>query len=283
VSKVGPDDVGRLLFGAAKHSKQLAVGLASLLVDPGGFVSVDPHLTVRELLIATQVANLAASELWLSGTWPEDFETLSSRWQKAGMRLFTEIRRSLTGHPPIGTEEVRKAIHVFECLPLIPELVLRDLKCLHKCLNANEEKWERWGLTRSPWKKEKRTPRRGNRLREHHQRIVAAIELLKLSKHATEQAALKIVSRLLAKYGVERTPDSLRKLCDRYQLAHAASRPGCRVSPDKLPEFWLDGRFVNSLGSRVLLYAGTQKITFRECLKRIAALDSLSRDLQSKC
>ena len=274
---VGPDDVGRLLLAEARNSKQVSLGLASLLVSPDGFVLDGPKLTLRELLTATRVANLVPTQLWQPGTWPEDFETLSSRWQEARMRVFTEIRRCLTDcHPPLGAGDVRKAINVFERLPGIPELVLRDLKSLYECLNATEEQWERWGLTRSPWNREKRTPQRGNRFSEHHQRIVAAIELLKVSKCASEQRALRIVSKLLPKYGLERTPDSLRKLCDRYQSAHAANKPGCHVPPEKLPQFWLDGRFMYSLGSRLLLYCRAQKIPFRECLSRIAVHDFLS-------
>ena len=272
--KVGPDNVGRLLLAAAKNSERVSVGLARFLVSPHGFFPVVPQLALYELLTAIRVADLVPSQLWADQSAPhhEDFEALSDRWQKARMSLFIALRDHLRSRrPPLASEEVRKAISVFERLPIHSEPILIDLKQLYELLIMREEQYERLGLTRSPWAKEKRNPRRGNRFSEHHQRIVAAIEFLKATHYHKEQDALQILSELLSQYGLKRKPDSLRKLCDRYQSAYSQNKPGCHVPPQNLAAFWFDGRQVVSLGSYLLWLCGAHKMRFGQCLKRISS------------
>lgn len=270
---VGPGNVGRLLLAASERSKNLSIGLARLLVSPNAFFFTVPQLGLREILTTIRVADLVATTLLQnrSQSVSEGFDALSSRWRVVRLRLFAELRNHLRNHPPLGTREVRNAINVFERLPNYSEPIRRDLEQLCELLNLQEERWERLGLTRSPWANERRRPRRGNRFSEHHQRIVAAIEFLKSTHYQKEQDALQLVSELLSEYGLRRRPDSLRKLCDRYQAAHSANRTGYHVSPTKLPATWFDGQLGVSLGSYLLWYCRVQEITLRECLKKIAS------------
>ena len=146
---------------------------------------------------------------------------------------------------------------------------MNDLKSLQEQINAKQNEWQAMGISRTPWNSEKRTPRRGNRVSEHNRRIVAAIELLK-SAHYSEPDALSVTSKILSGYGMRRKTDTLRKLCDRYQVAHSSNRPGCRCSPENLPNYWLDGHLANSLGSYIICYCSVETISFREFLKRIS-------------
>ena len=269
--KVARDNVGRLLLTAAKKHKGVAIGLARLLVSPGGFFAFPPRFKLSELLTGIRVAELVPTLLWdfSSQTRNENFETLSRRWRNARLTLFWGLREHIISRsPPLTTVQVRKATDVFQRVPGCADTLLNDLRHLHAHLNTKEEEWESLGFSRTPWEHEKRTPRRGNRVSEHHQRIVAAIELLK-NTHYNEIDALSVVSGLLSSYAIQRKSDSLRKLCDRYQSAHSSNRPGCQPSPKDLPNYWLDGRLERSLGSYLLWRCSVEKITLKECLKRV--------------
>lgn len=214
---ITPDNVGEILLEEAKKSRLVCLKVGAVLTEPDYLLPRIPRLPDRELVNAARVFELACSDSGL-GTETEKL------WHEVRNRTFELIRLQYFHKAPLLRSDVFRAIRV--------------LTTANKYWNLNVGPIQaalRMFATRQMETIPKGAPRRGNRVSAHHQRVVAALELLRICRipRAAEE-----VAKLLYDSGVILSSDGVRQIEARYKKA-LNKGTGIFVPVGKLPQYWL--------------------------------------------
>lgn len=214
------DELGGLLVRMAQRSSAIRMALVRVLVRPKPYFPSLPQIPDRDLVTAIRVTELLVSHALSRGQAID-----VKRWDDMKERL-TVLLRSQT-RPPLLRKHARVAKPVVKAAC---EYWRTDWNTLENDLNQYEnallEKIPQ-GPTQS---------HRGRRFSEHHIRIVAAYELLRM---CGEKGAASRVVQFLSEWGVKMEADSVWKLVARYQ---AALKIGKRawIRTHRLPQHLLE-------------------------------------------
>jgi hypothetical protein len=214
---ITPDNVGEVLFEEAKKSKVVCLKVGTILTQPGHLLPRIPRLPDRELVNAARVFELACSDSGL-GTETEKL------WHEVREKTFHLIRLQTFHKPPLLRRDIFRAIRVLKSANEYWNLNVGPIQTSLTAFAARH-------LTTIP----KGAPRRGNRISEHHQRVVAALELFRICRIPR---AAETVARLLYNSGVNLSEDGVRRVEGRYKKA-LNKGTGIFVAVDRLPHYWL--------------------------------------------